>query len=205
MVEIDKVKHKLYNPQKTKTMRELGIIDISGVKDKILQLAEDVWDKNDEAKPNKFKEFHSTKHIIFKFVKSFKDCRTHYELPLWEDWKDIIQPLLDEAVKPYAYTDGEFSRIMLAKLDPQSDINIHKDGNKAATFPHKIHIPIITNPDCIFFVNPTTYHFEEGKAYEVNNLAQHYVDNQGDTRRIHLIFEYYSPSLLEKAIHDSVA
>ena len=34
------------------------------------------------------------------------------------------------------------------------------------------------------------YHFEKGKAYEVNNRALHSAKNGGDTIRIHLIFEY---------------
>jgi aspartyl/asparaginyl beta-hydroxylase (cupin superfamily) len=85
---------------------------------------------------------------------------------------------------------------MFAKLRAGGNIKAHKDGNAAATFPHKIHIPIQTNEKVAFFVNPKIYHFEKGKAYEVNNLAPHYVENLGEKDRIHLIFEYFNPEHL---------
>ncbi|MEN0005476.1 MAG: aspartyl/asparaginyl beta-hydroxylase domain-containing protein [Bacteroidota bacterium] len=179
------------NPNKTKSMRALGAVDISAVRAAILSIPEAVWQLENEAKPNKFREFHSTTHIVFKFVESFKDYTKYYEKPIWEKWKARLQPLLDQAVVPYGYTEGHFSRVMLARLDAGGHINAHRDGKLSAVFPHKIHIPIQTNPKCTFFVNPKTYQFEEGFAYEVNNQAVHYVENLGDSPRIHLIFEYW--------------
>jgi hypothetical protein len=35
------------------------------------------------------------------------------------------------------------------------------------------------------------YHFKEGQAVEVSNMAVHGVENAGKSDRIHLIFEYY--------------
>jgi len=102
-------------------------------------------------------------------------------------------PVIEDAVKPYGYIQGNFSRIMLAKLTAGGNIKAHKDGNAAATFPHKIHIPIKTNDKVNFFVNPKTYNFKTGHAYEVNNLAAHFVENLGEEDRIHLIFEYFNP------------
>lgn len=202
-MEIKTVKHKIINPHKTKSVRELGKVDITALKERVLKLPMNTWEAENQGKPNKFREFHSTKHIIFKFVRSFDDCRTSYDLPAWKDWKDMLQPIMDKAVEEYQYRDGIFSRIMLARLEAESQINIHKDGNRAATFPHKIHIPLQTNPSCTFFVNPKRYHFEEGKVYEVNNLARHQVDNAGTEARIHLIFEYFSESVLNQALNDS--
>lgn len=37
------------------------------------------------------------------------------------------------------------------------------------------------------------YHLPEGEAAEVNNMGVHAVKNDGDTDRIHLIFEYFDP------------
>jgi len=183
----------ILNPYKTKGVKELGIVDISGIVNEICAIPESLWDEQNKNKPNNFYEFYHTKHIIFKFVHDLNDCTKSYEFPIWKDWKDKILPVLEEAVKPYGYTNGEFSRIMLAKLSAGGNIKAHKDGNAAATFPHKIHIPIQTNEKVMFFVNPKSYYFEKGKGYEVNNLAPHYVENMGDQDRIHLIFEYFNP------------
>lgn len=172
-------------------MRELGAIDISDIKEAILNISEEVWAANNESKPNKFAEFHSTEHIIFKFVDSFNDYTKSSTMPIWEEWKERLMPLLEKAVEPYGYAKGVFSRIMLAKLAPKGVINAHVDGKKVAVFPHKIHIPIKTNPGVKFFVNPKNYSFAEGFAYEVNNRKVHFVENNGEESRIHLIFEYW--------------
>lgn len=190
----------MVNPNKTKGVTELGKVDISAVRDEIVNLTEAFWDAQDEAKPNNFHEFYKTKHIIFKFVYDLNDCTRFYEFPIWEAWKEKLQPLMDAAVKPYGYEKGVFSRIMFAKLKAGGDIKAHKDGNRAATFPHKIHIPIKTNDKVMFFVNPKAYHFEEGNAYEVNNLAAHYVENAGTEDRIHLIFEYFNVDHLPEGV-----
>ena len=182
----------LKNQKKTKTIRELGPVDISSVKEAILNISEEVWAANNATKPNKFVEFHSTEHIIFKFVDNFNDYSKSSTTPIWEKWKDRLLPLMEKAVAPYGYKKGVFSRIMLAKLAPKGVINAHVDGKLNAVFPHKIHIPIKTNPEVKFFVNPKNYFFEEGFAYEVNNRKVHFVENNGDEPRIHLIFEYWS-------------
>jgi hypothetical protein len=181
------------NPYKTKSVKELGSVDISGILNEITNIPETVWDEQNKKKPNNFYEFYDTKHIIFKFVHDLNDCTRSFEFPIWESWKEKIMPVLEAAVAPYGYSNGNFSRIMLAKLRAGGNIKAHKDGNAAATFPHKIHIPIQTNAKVSFFVNPKSYHFKTGNVYEVNNLAAHYVENLGEQDRIHLIFEYFNP------------
>ena len=181
------------NPHKTKGVRELGAVNISDVKASIMKIPEEIWETEDKAKPNKFTELDKAHHIVFRFVKNMQVCTEYYDRPIWNDWKDMLQPILDEAVKPYGYEHGEYSRIMLARLEAGGEIKAHKDGNRAATFPHKIHIPIQTNDKAFFFANPNIYYFKEGHAYEVNNLAVHYAENGGEEDRIHLIFEYFNP------------
>jgi len=181
------------NPHKTKSVRELGAVDTSHLRELVKAIPENFWDAENASKPNNFKEFYVTKHIIFRFVDSLSDCTKYYDTPLWEKWKEKIQPLLDQVTQQYGYTNGEYSRIMLAKLSAGGDIKAHRDGNLAATFPHKIHIPIVTNPKVMFFVNPKEYHFKEGFAYEVNNKEIHFTENLGDEDRIHLIFEFFNP------------
>jgi hypothetical protein len=179
------------NQFKTKTVRELGAININAIVNDVASIPAHVWEEQNKEKPNNFYEFYHTQHIVFRFVHELNDCSRSFEFPIWALWKDKIQPLLDQAVQPYGYAEGRFSRIMLAKLTAGGNIKAHKDGNEAATFPHKIHIPIVTNPKALFFVNPKTFHMEAGKAYEVNNLAVHYAENTGTEDRIHLIFEYF--------------
>ena len=55
-------------------------------------------------------------------------------------------------------------------------------------------MPLQTNPRVSFYVEPEYYHFPVGVAVEVNNLGVHAVKNDGDSDRIHLIFEYFDPA-----------
>lgn len=179
------------NPRKTRIIRHLGSVDIARLKEAVIALPESLWDAEDSNKPNRFGALDATRHIIFRFVSNFRDWRHSYERPLWAEWKPLLEPVLAQATAAYGYASGAFPRVMLARMAPGGVIHPHRDENPAAKWPHKIHVPILTNEDVIFYVDGTGFHFAEGEAVEVNNMGLHAVENCGQTDRIHLIFEYY--------------
>lgn len=183
--------------KKTQRLKELGAVDISALHAKVLQLVPETWESENKAKPNRFRELGRTEHIIFQFVRDLDNHIDIIQYPIWNEWQDIIQPILETAVKPYGYARGKFSRIMLAKLPAQARISLHVDPYKSSTYTHKIHIPVLTNPDVEFWIEDQIYHFREGHAYEVNNKTLHGGVNRGATDRINLIFEYYEDQAAE--------
>ena len=98
---------------------------------------------------------------------------------------------MKEAVRDYGYARGVFPRVMLARMGAGGVIQPHIDANPAAKWPHKIHVPLLTNPQVGFRIGDVVHHFPVGEAVEVNNLGPHAVHNGGQTDRIHLIFEYF--------------
>jgi hypothetical protein len=180
------------NPLKTTSVRFLGPVDLGCVGEDILAIPQSVWDSENATKPNRYGVLDQTQHIVFRFISSVDDWRQHYDRPLWAQWRDRLEPLMRQATRPYGYRNGAFSRVLLAKMPPGGRILPHVDANAAARWPHKIHIPILTNEQVAFYIEQTPYHFEVGQAYEVNNLVTHAVANLGPTPRIHLIFEYYA-------------
>ncbi|MDB5973193.1 MAG: hypothetical protein JWQ90_5643 [Hydrocarboniphaga sp.] len=182
--------------RKTTSVRFLGPVDISAIRDDILAIPEEIWSLENAAKPNRFEELYGTKHIVFRFVDSLDDWRYSHDRSLWLQWKDRLEPVLRQACKPYGYAQGVFPRVMLARMPAGGVIKPHIDSAPAASWPHKIHVPIVTNLQVRFYVDPHNYHFEVGQAYEVNNLGPHAVHNAGDTQRIHLIFEYYEDTAI---------
>ena len=183
----------LPNPRKTTSIRKLGQVDIARLRAAVLAIPEDVWDAENEDKPNRFEALDRTRHIVFRFVSNFRDWRQSYDRPLWPEWKALIEPVLVEATRDYGYQRGVFPRVMLARMAPGGIIKPHRDANPAAKWPHKIHVPLLTNDKVTFFVDGIGYRFPEGEAVEVSNMAVHAVENAGATDRIHLIFEYYDP------------
>jgi hypothetical protein len=180
-----------FNPRKPDAIRRLGKIDISALREAVLALPESYWEEQDAAKPNKFESLASTRHIVLRFVRTFFDWSDAQELPAWSEWRPLLEPVLAAATADYGYARVAYPRIMLARMAPGGEIQAHRDTNPAAKWPHKIHIPIATNPDVTFFVKGDPYHFEVGEAVEVNNMVSHAVKNEGLTDRIHLIFEFY--------------
>ena len=179
------------NPRKTTSIRPLGKVDISGIRDGILAIPEEIWDAENADKPNRFEALDRTRHIVFRFVSNFQDWRDSYDRPLWAQWRERLEPVLAEATRPYGYAHAAFPRVMLARMAAGGIIKPHRDANPAAKWPHKIHVPIQTNDQVAFLVGDTEYHFPEGEAVEVNNMGVHALRNGGDSDRIHLIFEYY--------------
>jgi hypothetical protein len=179
------------NPRKTTSIRQLGAVEIGPLREAVLALPESVWEAENANKPNRFGALDATQHIIFRFVSNFADWRQSYETPLWHEWKGLLEPVLAEATAAFGYQRGAFPRVMLARMAPGGVIHPHKDQNPAAKWPHKVHVPLVTNDEVTFYVEGSGYHLPEGQAVEVNNMGVHAVANRGGSQRIHLIFEYY--------------
>lgn len=179
------------NPRKTTSIRKLGRVDIGRLREAVLAIPEAQWDAENADKPNRFEALDKTRHIVFRFVNGFQDWRHSYDRPLWASWRELLEPVLAQAVAPYGYAHAQFPRVMLARMAPGGVIKPHRDANPAAKWPHKIHVPLLTNDQVTFFVDGVGYRFVEGEAVEVSNMAVHAVENNGATDRIHLIFEYF--------------
>lgn len=179
------------NPRKTRSVLHLGKLDVSELAAAVREIPEEVWNLEDANKPNKFDTLSTTRHIVFRFIRSFYDWRESYDRPLWAQWKPLVEPILAQATAPYGYKRGAFPRVMLARMAPGGVIHPHLDTGPAAQWVHKIHVPLQTNEGVIFFQEDNPHHFDVGEAVEVNNMDAHSVQNRGSTERIHLIFEYY--------------
>lgn len=179
------------NPRKTATIRRLGPVDIAALKTAVAAIPETVWDSENAGKPNRFEALDKTRHIVFRFIDSPRDWRASHDRALWAQWRPLLEPVMRQATAAYGYANGMFPRVMLARMAPGGEIKPHRDANAAAKWPHKVHVPLQTNDRVTFFVDGVGYRLPEGEAVEVNNMGVHAVKNDGDTDRIHLIFEYY--------------
>ncbi len=179
------------NPRKTTTVLKLGPVDITALRDAVMAIPEYVWKGENDSKPNRFEALGETRHIVFRFIDSPRDWRSSHDRAAWPEWQGLLEPVLANAVSGYGYDRGVFPRVMLARMPPGGIIHPHIDANPAAKWPHKIHVPVTTNPGVISFFGGSEHYFPAGEAVEVNNLGPHWVRNGGETDRVHLIFEYY--------------
>lgn len=179
------------NPRKTTAIRRLGQVDIAALRAAVLAIPEAVWAAENAAKPNKFEVLDGTRHIVFRFVDSPRDWRWSHDRAAWPQWRALLEPVLAQAVRDYGYARGVYPRVMLARMPAGGVIHPHIDANPAAKWPHKIHVPLTTNAGVVSFFGGAEHHFPQGEGVEVDNLGPHWVRNDGDIDRIHLIFEYY--------------
>ncbi len=177
--------------QKPKTVLELGDVDISRLKARVQMLSEAVWQQEDELKENRFDCFHSTDHIVFRFTPGNVDASYFYETQAWAMWKPILLPIMDAVSAYYGYSNRVYCKAMFARLRAGQVIDRHVDGAGSNVHCHKIHVPLQTNPKAVFYAGDEGFYLEEGKAYEVNNVRMHGVENHGDEDRIHFIFEVF--------------
>ncbi len=195
MIKNRRVFHKnieASNPRKVETCLDLGPVDLSDVIDPVLEITDQEWETYHRASPNYNQDgvLKHTRQMTFKFSNKMKQPFVYFDTPLWSQWEPRLQPILDSVSQTYGYKELFFPRVMFAKLFAHSGIDPHTDGGTIRSRPHKIHVPITTNPGCFFLHPPENrYHLEVGRAYEVNNCRQHGAINEGDTDRIHLIFE----------------
>ena len=179
------------NPRKTTGVRKLGPIDIAALQAAVQSIPEAAWDAENAAKPNKLDALDATRHIVLRFIDSGRDWRASHDRPAWPQWRTLLEPVMAQAVRDYGYARGVFPRVMFARMSPGGVIHPHTDANPAAKWPHTIHVPLSTNPGVVSFFGGAERYFPAGEAVEVDNLGPHWVRNDGDTDRVHLIFEYY--------------
>lgn len=179
-----------HNYPKTDYFSHLGTADIGALRDRVGSLPESQWESEDENKPNRFARLNDTSHVIFRYIDADKpfDFR---EYPLWDDWKDLLLPVMEQAANSLGYKSYRFPRVMLARLPAGGRISGHSDGG-ASHYVHKIHVPLTTNAETIFRVGQQKKHLPIGEIVEVNNKRNHAVRNDGESDRIHLIFECYN-------------
>ena len=182
---------KLTTVQKPKTIRQLCAIDTSVLQKMIARIPERSWDIADAQKENQFFCFHHTQHMIFRFIPGNQDPHSYYETPVWKLWEPVLSPIFEQAVASYQFERPIYPKAMLARLLAGHSIDMHVDGAGSNLLTHKIHIPVQTNQDVLFFSENCPFHLSEGVAYEVNNVKPHGVKNGGSRDRIHLIFEVF--------------
>lgn len=84
-------------------------------------------------------------------------------------------------------------RVRILKLAPGAGINLHRDiGAEVGCLAFnqvRLHIPIVTNDKVTFFVGGERIKMKPGRFYYVNFSKKHYVKNEGDADRLHLVLD----------------
>lgn len=144
---------------------------------------------------NKYKErkniqgvaggFTDTIPLIFDINRDMTSKIIHEKYEMFEKYITEIEQVAQDVFGPVTVKQA-----MLARLKSGSVIKKHKDKSLITVSTHRIHLPVITNPDCIFTIEGESKHLKMGDVWAMDNAGKyHSVVNNGITDRVHLIVD----------------
>lgn len=160
--------------------------DIDAIKEKILRMPEAKWLESERER--RFDVHRDTQALLAIHFEDHKYTRPDVR-ELYHELQAELQPLLDH-IADFYQDNGFVVRLIFAKLLAGGKIPRHADGGFSLMNSHRIHIPIVTNEQNVFFVNGEEKNMRTGEIWEINNESVHMVENRSDEDRIHLIVDW---------------
>jgi hypothetical protein len=111
---------------------------------------------------------------------------------VWEIPRHLTGAIV-AAVLPHVPGAGHVLDLCLNRIEPGWAHGMHADSARYAGWLTRVHVPLRTNPGAwhLFEVESVRVHFEVGGAYSFDTEARHDFGNDGDSPRVHLVFDVY--------------
>lgn len=124
----------------------------------------------------------------------------------WGDLRDFARTPVVEKLPYFGQILDAFAcpqaRVRILKLMPGCGIGMHRDvAEEVACFAFhqvRLHVPIITNDRVVFHVAGQRVRMQPGRLYYVNFTRKHFVRNDGDEARIHLVLDLHVNDFLRR-------
>lgn len=120
------------------------------------------------------------------------DTQHRLNSSIFHEHHERFSPYIDEVILAAITHVGivKTKQAMFTKLKANTLIPRHRDRGPLTAKTHRIHIPIITNTECIFSVGDEYKNLGPGQIWIIDNVNRyHSVENNGENDRIHLIID----------------
>ena len=107
---------------------------------------------------------------------------------LYDLYPQTTKYLRDFAADPNR-GNGHLSRIIIARLQPNSNIDEHIDVGMYHIVRKRYHVVVKSTAGTIMNISGRDYVWTEGQIYWFNNNITHHVRNESDEWRTHIIFD----------------
>lgn len=143
------------------------------------------WTKYKKRNTGIAAEYSDTIPIIYDFKLNISSNIRHEHYELFGDHIfDLIKSIREKL------GDVEAKQAMLTRLRAGVEIKRHKDVGPITKKTHRIHVPVITNEDCIFTISDEKRNLQAGQIWLIDNTDRfHSVINNGNIDRVHLIVD----------------
>ncbi len=178
----------------TETLRDLGEVDSSALRELVLGLDAPAWGEQ-EYRQQAYEVHKQTQSLVMVFTdgSGWPDIEVRKE-PGWDALAPLAVPLMEQIISKHYPPGGTVVRAMAAKLVAGGVIRPHRDTHTSFHHAHRIHVPLSTNSRVRFMIDGRPHQLQEGRAYEINNQLMHSVMNRGKEDRITFIFDYMPAS-----------
>lgn len=120
-----------------------------------------------------------------------------FTMPEWLLYKDVLAPVIEQAIAPLKTPRGVITRLALVRLRGGAQIAPHVDAHAMAARAHRIHVSLSSTPTVEYKIDGRKFTMAMGRAYDFNNRVRHSVRNKGKNNRINLFVDYYpNPSVV---------
>jgi len=177
--------------------RLIGTVSATALRDMVEAMPEQAW-LEETGRQETYPAHRHTQTVPLIFDPDMRHAEPSVR-PRFAEFKPVIQPIMDMIVANFrarsvpGSEEGYFVRILLARLNAGARIGSHRDHGFSLARAHRIHCPIVTNPEAEFGIAGHIKHLAPGEVWEINNRKVHGVRNLGADPRIHLILDYVVP------------
>ncbi len=85
--------------------------------------------------------------------------------------------------------ESPLAEVRIRRLLGSSSIPLHYDEGETVYNRLRTHIPIVTDPEVLFYCDDQPLHMRAGEVWLFDRLRMHKVINAGSAERIHLVFD----------------
>jgi hypothetical protein len=125
--------------------------------------------------------------MVFRHSSEYSTA-TIKDMPLMGKYRSSIESMVGAMRNHYLIRDYT---ALASKLGPGSKVSPHTDLGEFLESIHRVHIPVVTNENSFYFVGDERVQMKVGEMYEIDNQRVHWVKNDGDTDRVHVIINIY--------------
>lgn len=105
----------------------------------------------------------------------------------WHSFGVVVGPVVDSLMQHFPVGAVPFQR-MLSAVMPGHSIESHCD-QQAPYWLCRVHVPLMSNDRAWFLSGGARHYLKPGFAYCIDTRAEHGVINDGDTPRVHFMFD----------------
>ena len=98
----------------------------------------------------------------------------------------LVEPIVTDLERIH---NGVRGNVLLIKLKAKEDVAMHEDTGDYLMMSRRNHVPIITTGDVVFGVGSERISMKTGECWEINNYRFHWVDNNSEIDRVHLLID----------------